>query len=49
MITTAAGLAGVPLASIDNAALTETLIQAVTTISDLIAIFSRLSARERIG
>ena len=49
-IATATGsLAGFPLAGIDKSALTETLIQAITAISGLIAIFGRLSAKERIG
>lgn len=44
-----AGLAGLPVGSIDNGALTDTLLQAVTAISGLIAIFGRLSAVDRIG
>lgn len=47
--TATAGLTGVPVGAIDNAALTETLIQAITAISGLIAIFGRLSAKEQIG
>jgi hypothetical protein len=49
-ITTAAGgILGVPLAGIDNAALTDTLLQAITAISGLVAIFGRLGAERRIG
>lgn len=44
-----AGVAGVPVAGIDNAALTDTLLQAITAISGLVALLGRLSARERIG
>lgn len=44
-----AGLAGLPVGSIDNAALTDTLLQAITAFSGLVAIFGRLSAMERIG
>ncbi|MEJ6781384.1 hypothetical protein [Aminobacter sp. Piv2-1] len=44
-----AGVAGVPVAGIDNAALTDTLLQAITAISGLVALMGRLSARERIG
>ncbi len=45
----AAGLVGFPVAGIDKGALSETLIQAITAISGLLAIFGRLSAKERIG
>lgn len=47
--TAAAGLIGLPVSGIDNSALTETLIQAITAISGLIAIFGRMSASEKIG
>ncbi len=47
--TATGGLAGFPVAGIDNSALTETLIQAITAISGLVAIFGRVSARDRIG
>ena len=40
---------GVPVAGIDNAALTDTLLQAVTAVSGLVAIFGRLGAQSRIG
>ena len=47
--TAAAGILGVPVAGIDNAALTDTLLQAVTAVSGLVAIFGRLGAQSRIG
>ena len=49
IVTAAAGILGVPVAGIDNQALTETLLQAVTAISGLVAIFGRLGANSRIG
>ncbi len=47
--TAAAGLTGMPVGGIDNAALSETLIQAITAISGLFAIFGRMSAKDAIG
>jgi hypothetical protein len=49
IVTAAAGILGVPVAGIDNQALTETLLQAITAISGLVAIFGRLGANARIG
>lgn len=49
IVTAAAGILGVPVAGIDNAALADTLLQAVTAISGLVAIFGRLGAQSRIG
>ena len=49
IVTAAAGIMGVPVAGIDNAALTDTLLQAITAISGLVAIFGRLGASARIG
>jgi hypothetical protein len=49
IVTAAAGIVGVPLAGIDNAALTDTLLQAITAVSGLVAIFGRLGANSRIG
>ncbi len=43
------GLSGMPVNGIDSAAVTETVIQAITALSGLAALFGRLSARERIG
>lgn len=49
IITAGGGLLGVPVAGIDNAALTDTLLQAIAAISGLVAIFGRLDAKSRIG
>ena len=48
LLTGGAGLVGVPVGGLDNAALTETIMQAITAISGLIAIMGRVSANERI-
>jgi hypothetical protein len=48
ILTGAAGLTGLPLDGLDGSALTDTLLQAVSAISGLIAVFGRLSAKERI-
>lgn len=48
VLTGAAGLFGLPMAGIDTGALTETILQLVTAVSGLIAIFGRLSATNRI-
>ena len=44
-----AGLSGLPVEDLDHAALVETLLQAGSAISGLIAVFGRLSAKHRIG
>jgi hypothetical protein len=49
ILTAVAGLVGVPVAGIDNQALTDTILQAVSAISGLVAIFARLSATDKIG
>jgi hypothetical protein len=49
IVTAAGGILGVPLGGIDNAALTDTLLQAITAVSGLVAIFGRLDAKSRIG
>ena len=49
IVTAGASILGVPVAGIDNAALTDTLLQAITAISGLVAIFGRLGASSRIG
>lgn len=49
IVMAAAGLLGVPVAGIDNAALTDTILQAISALSGLIAIFGRLSATDKIG
>jgi hypothetical protein len=49
ILTGAAGLTGLPLDGLDNSALTDTLLQAISAISGLVAIFGRLAAKHRIG
>jgi hypothetical protein len=49
VISGGAGLVGVPNGVIDDGALADTILQLVTAISGLIAIFGRLSARDTIG
>ena len=48
ILTGGAGLIGLPLGGIDSAALTDTILQAITAVSGLIAIMGRVSAKERI-
>lgn len=43
-----AGMAGLPVAGLDNSALAETILQATTALSGLAAIVGRLSARSVI-
>jgi hypothetical protein len=49
VLTGGAGLVGVPTGVIDDGALTDTILQLVTAISGLVAIFGRLAARDTIG
>ena len=49
VLTGAAGVVGLPSDGLDDPALADTLLQAVSAISGLIAIFGRLSAKHRIG
>jgi hypothetical protein len=49
ILTGAAGLVGLPLDRLDDGALTDTLLQAVSAVSGLVAVFGRLSAKHRIG
>lgn len=49
ILTGAAGLTGFPLDGLDGSALTDTVLQAISAVSGLIAIFGRLSAKHRIG
>lgn len=49
IVTGTAGLTGLPLDGLDNSALTDTLLQAISAISGLVAIFGRLAAKHRIG
>ena len=48
ILTGGAGLIGLPLGGIDSAALTDTILQAITAVSGLIAIMGRITAKERI-
>jgi hypothetical protein len=47
--TALAGILGAPVEGLDNSALTDTLLQVVTAVAGLVAIFGRLSAKNRIG
>lgn len=47
--TAVGGMFGLPADAIDNAALTDTLLQAIAAISGIVAIFGRMSATTRIG
>lgn len=49
VLTAMASLSGVPTGAIDNAALTETILQSVTAVSGLVAIIARVFADSRIG
>jgi hypothetical protein len=49
ILTGVAGVTGVPLDGLDNSALTDGLLQAVSAVCGLVAIFGRLSAQHRIG
>ncbi len=44
-----AGIAGLPIDGLDGQALTDTLLQAISAVSGLVAIFGRLSAKHKIG
>lgn len=49
VLTGAAGLAGLPIDGLDGSALADTLLQVISAVSGLVAIFGRLSAKARIG
>ncbi|WP_048649129.1 hypothetical protein [Nitratireductor soli] len=49
IVTAAAGIFGYPVAEIDGSALSDSLLQAITAISGLAAIFGRVAASSRIG
>ena len=49
IVSAAAALLGIPLAGLDNAVLADAILQAITAISGLVAIFGRLGATTRIG
>lgn len=48
IVTGVAGLTGLPVDGIDNAALTETLLQAITALSGIVAILGRIGATAAI-
>lgn len=47
--TAAGGLIGLPVGAVDNAALTDALLQAIAAVAGVVALLGRLSATERIG
>lgn len=49
VLTGVGGIIGLPTDEIDNQALVETLLQAISAISGLVAIFGRMAATSRIG
>jgi hypothetical protein len=49
ILTASMGLMGLPGGAIDGAALTDAVLQTVTAMAGLIALFGRLSAKDRIG
>ena len=44
-----AGFLGIPIGGVDDAALTDAVLQAVTAVAGLVAILGRLGAKDRIG
>jgi len=49
VLSGAAGIAGLPIDGVDGQALTDTLLQVISAVSGLVAIFGRLSAKQKIG
>ena len=52
VVTVLAGgaqIVGIPTGAIDNGALADALLQAITAVSGVIAILGRVSAKDRIG
>ncbi|QDZ01127.1 hypothetical protein FQ775_12480 [Nitratireductor mangrovi] len=47
--TASASLIGIPLGGIDDAVLVDTILQAITAISGILAVMGRLSATTKIG
>ncbi|EKF19775.1 hypothetical protein [Nitratireductor pacificus] len=47
--TAAAGMLGYPVDGIDGPAVSDSVLQAITAISGLVAIFGRVLASNRIG
>lgn len=43
------GVLGLPLDGVDGSSVTDTLLQAVTAVTGLIALFGRVSASTKIG
>lgn len=48
IVTAVAGLTGLPVDGIDNAALTETVLQAITALAGIVAILGRIGATAAI-
>jgi len=48
VVTAAGGLFGFPVADVDGQALTDSLLQAISAVSGLVAIFGRFRADTRI-
>lgn len=48
ILLSVAGLAGVPTDGVDGSVLTDTLVEAITAISGLVAIVARISATTRL-
>lgn len=48
VVAAGAGLAGLPLANVDNAMLTDAILQGVTAISGIVAIIGRIGATARL-
>ncbi len=49
VLTAGAGLLRLPVDGVDNGALVDAVLQAVTAIAGVVALLGRLDARERIG
>ncbi len=49
VLSAAGAILGLPVAGLDGNALTDSVLQAVTAISGIIAIFGRLGATSRIA
>lgn len=49
LATTAGSVVGLPLAGLDNSALTDTMLQIATAVSGLVALYGRVAATSRIG
>jgi hypothetical protein len=49
IITSLAGLFGLPTGLIDNSALADAIIQGITALMGVVAIFGRIGARQKIA